>query len=98
MAASLGKLLLVAGMAFLVLAAAEDHVKHGPAEAAAGMFITAATPTPEVMSPPARLFSAGVWQRPPIPPSGPSDKFNSEVNGEKPSSGSIDGQNLAEAP
>nr|CAB3468975.1 unnamed protein product [Digitaria exilis] len=90
--ASLGKLVLVAGLAFLVLAAAEDHVKHGPAEAdaAAGVFITAAaatSPAPE---------------RPPIPPSGPSDQFNGEVNGvvngEKPSSGSIDGQSLAEAP
>ncbi|KAF8772107.1 hypothetical protein HU200_006101 [Digitaria exilis] len=103
--ASIGKLVLLAGLAFLVLAAAEDHVKHGPAEAdaASAVFITAAaaatTPAPEVTSPPARrLFSAGAWQRPPIPPSGPSDQFNGEINGEKPSSGSIDGQSLAEAP
>ena len=102
--ASLGQLVLVAGLAFLMLAA-QDHVKHGPAEAAAGLLITAAAaapaPPPEVINPPVQPLSleeAEAGQRPPIPPSGPSDQFNDKVNGEKPSSGRTDGGRRLGAP
>ena len=99
--ALLGQLALVAGLAFLVLAA-QGHVKqHGPAEAAAGLLITAAAaapaPPPEVINPPVQPLSseeAEAGQRPPIPPSGPSDQFNDKVNGAKPSSGRTDGRRL----
>ncbi|PUZ59159.1 hypothetical protein GQ55_4G018500 [Panicum hallii var. hallii] len=97
--ASLGQLVLVAGLAFLVLSV-QDHVKHGPAEAAAGLLITAAAaapaPPPEVINPPVQPLSeeAEAGQRPPIPPSGPSDQFNGKVNGEKPSWGRTDGRRL----
>ena len=102
--ALLGQLALVAGLAFLVLAA-QDHVKqHGPAEAAAGLLITAAAaapaPPPVVINPPVQPLSeeAEAGQRPPIPPSGPSDQFNDKVNGEKPSSGRTDGGRRLGAP
>jgi len=98
--ALLGQLALVAGLAFLVLAA-QDHVKqHGPAEAAAGLLITAAAaapaPPPEVINPPVQPLweEAEAGQRPPIPRSGPSDQFNDKVNGAKPSSGRTDGRRL----
>uniref|UniRef100_K3Y0B8 Uncharacterized protein n=1 Tax=Setaria italica TaxID=4555 RepID=K3Y0B8_SETIT len=94
--ASLGQLVLVAGLAFLVLGA-QDHVKHGPAEAAAGLFITA-TPGPEVISSPAQPLLAEADQRPPVPPSGPSDQFNGDENGEKPSLGGTGGRRLVEGP
>ena len=102
--ALLGQLALVAGLAFLVLAA-QGHVKqHGPAEAAAGLLITAAAaapaPPPVVINPPVQPLSeeAEAGQRPPIPPSGPSDQFNDKVNGEKPSSGRTDGGRRLGAP
>ncbi|CAN6215670.1 unnamed protein product [Urochloa humidicola] len=100
--ASLGKLVLVAGLAFLVLGG-QDHLKHGPVSAA-GLFITAAaaaSPAPEVIisSPEQQLlFTEDAGERPPIPPSGPSDQFNGEVSSEKPASGHIDGRRLIRAP
>ncbi|RLN13167.1 hypothetical protein C2845_PM09G23570 [Panicum miliaceum] len=98
--ASLGQLVLVTCLAFLVLAA-QDHVKHGPAEAAAGLLIAAAaaapTPPTEVTNPHVvqpLSEEAEPGQRPPIPPSGPSDQFNDKVNGERPWSGRTDGRRL----
>ncbi|CAL5049634.1 unnamed protein product [Urochloa decumbens] len=99
--ASLGKLVLVSGLAFLVLGA-QDHVKHGSAEASAGgLFITAAAAAypaapPEVISSPDQqlLYREEAGERPPIPPSGPSDHFNGEVSSEKPASGRTDGRRL----
>ncbi|OEL31137.1 hypothetical protein BAE44_0007845 [Dichanthelium oligosanthes] len=96
--ASLGQLVLAAGLAFLVLAA-QDHVKHGSEEAAAGLFMTAACipPPPEENSPPVQPLPAR--QRPRIPPSGPSDRCNDEVNRQKPSWGRTASRRLViEAP
>ncbi|CAN6162761.1 unnamed protein product [Urochloa humidicola] len=98
--ASLGQLVLVAGLAFLVLGA-QDHVKHGPVSAA-GLFIAAAaaaSPAPEVISSPEQqpFSTEEAGDRPPIPPSGPSDQFNGEVSSEKPASGHTDGRRLVGA-
>ncbi|CAN6200550.1 unnamed protein product [Urochloa humidicola] len=105
--ASIGQLVLVASLAFLVLVT-QDHVNHAPAEAAAaGLFITAAAAAaspaavPEVIisSPDQQpLSTEEAGERPPIPPSGPSDQFNGEVSSEKPASGRTDGRRLIRAP
>ncbi|XP_066369524.1 uncharacterized protein [Miscanthus floridulus] len=91
--ASLGQLVLVAGLAFLVLAA-QDHGHGGPAGGggpAIGAAAAAAPPAREVVVisqlPQPLSAAVAVSKRVliPIPPSGPSNKWNSEVNHEKPS-------------
>ncbi|CAD6338364.1 unnamed protein product [Miscanthus lutarioriparius] len=93
--ASLGQIVLVAGLAFLVLAD-QDHGRGGQAGGGGPAIGAAAAAAP----PPARE-AAIISQHPqqplsaavavskrvliPIPPSGPSNKWNSEVNHEKPS-------------
>lgn len=95
--ASLGQLLVVAGLAFLVLLlGAQDHGRGeqatggGPAVGAAAA--DAAPPAREAViisrhqhSQPSAAAMAES-KRLPIPPSGPSTKWNYEANHEKPSS------------
>ncbi|CAD6335445.1 unnamed protein product [Miscanthus lutarioriparius] len=88
--ASLGQLVLVAGLAFLVLAA-QDHGHGGPAGGRGPAIGAAAPPAREVVVisqlPQPLSAAVAVSKRVliPIPPSGPSNKWNSEVNHEKPS-------------
>jgi hypothetical protein len=97
--ASLGQLILILVLAFLVLGAQDLAVKHGSAEAAAGLFITATTPGQGVIiSSPTQPLLTEAAQRPPVPPSGPSDQFNGDENSEKPSFGGTDGLRLVKGP
>ncbi|KAJ1260976.1 hypothetical protein BS78_10G272800 [Paspalum vaginatum] len=95
--ASLGKLVLVAGLAmFLAVLAAQDHANHGLVIGAAAApappvviingQAVAVQPLPEE-SIRQQLLSA-------LPPSGPSDKSNGKVEREKPASGRADGWRL----
>jgi hypothetical protein len=95
--ASLGQLVLVAGLAFLVLAA-QDHGHGGPAGGggpAIGAAAAAPPPAREVVVisqlPQPLSATVAVSKRVliPIPPSGPSNKWNSEVNHEKPSAAEL---------
>ncbi|KAG0516104.1 hypothetical protein BDA96_10G333900 [Sorghum bicolor] len=97
--ASLGKLVLVAGLAFLVLAS-QDQGHGGPAGGggpAIGAAAAAAPPAPEVLIttqlPQPLSAAVAVSKRVliPIPTSGPSNKRNSEVNHEKPSAAAQSG-------